>query len=215
MDAGEEEAGFLKYPFRLQNLRDLFGRFWTHIACFSSTSELPSQWHNYANAGTGCAIGIEYSALRTWCDEKHLSLVPMIYELDTQERMITGFLAAERSIRIDRKPKVRSGEKDSFRWTGLKFVISLALALKDESWRSEQETRILIIRRTNSPDFLRKVRTDGVAYFELPICIFVTEIVLGPQCNLASEELAGILSDTGLSAAKVRRTSCQCPPFSS
>jgi hypothetical protein len=212
--AGEEE-GVPKYPFKSRNAREIWSRFWTHITCFSSTSELPSQWYGYASAGTGCAIGIDQKSLRTWCNERGVSLVPMIYNRSRQEEMLTDFFEAERSIRISRKPTAESGAREVFRWTAIKYLASLALTLKDEGWQSERETRILIIRPTNSTDFVRKVRKDGVGYFELPIVDLATEIVLGPQCDLDSEELAAILDRAGLNSVNVRRSSCQCPPFSS
>jgi hypothetical protein len=48
-----------------------------HIACFSSTAELPSQWKNYAECA-GYAIGFNRDALRLWCNANLATLFPMI-----------------------------------------------------------------------------------------------------------------------------------------
>jgi hypothetical protein len=52
-----------------QDVKDVWGGWCTHIACFSSTAELPSQWVNYAKC-TGFAIGFDRTALQKWCINK-------------------------------------------------------------------------------------------------------------------------------------------------
>jgi hypothetical protein len=86
------------------------------------------------------------------------------------------------------------------------------MALKEESWRSEREWRVLIIEPNNGNRFTLQTREDGVHYFELPVCTagIVKEIVLGPQCPVDPVEVRNRLDDTGLGPIDVRRCVCSC-----
>ncbi len=58
--AAEREKGHAKYCIEAvappDQIRNIWGmRKCTHIACFSSTADVPSQWQRYANCCTGVA----------------------------------------------------------------------------------------------------------------------------------------------------------------
>jgi hypothetical protein len=93
-----------------------------------------------------------------------------------------------------------------------KYLVCLAMTLKDPQWRNEEEWRVLIIQPNNETQFARLTREDGVCYFELPLLMpgLVAEIVLGPQCGTDIARLKAQLTEAGLGDVAIRRAECQC-----
>lgn len=210
---GQRENGEPKYFIETvaspDLVRQIWGRVHAHIACLSSTSELPSQWGRYAKCA-GYAIGFHRRALQDWCWSHDVPLFPVSYERALQRAMISRFLDKEKEIEISRNlPRPTIME---FREEGWAPFVSLAMSMKEQSWRSEQEWRVLIIEPNNPKRFTLQTREDGVRYFELPICSagIVKEIVLGPQCTAHPMEVRSQLDDAGLGAVDARRCACHC-----
>jgi hypothetical protein len=190
-------------------VRGIWGRFCTYIACFSSTAELPSQWRNYAKSA-GYAIGFDYNLLQTWCTSRGVVLFPVIYEGSRQSSMITRFFDREKEVERSRHCPRSTIMK--LRDQGRIYLASLAMTLKEPSWRSECEWRVQIIEPDRGNRFVRLRRDDGVHFVELPICAggVMSEIVLGPQCGTGAAELRRQLDDAGFGSVSVRRCTCGC-----
>jgi hypothetical protein len=197
--------------FERDLVRGQFGKACVHIACFSN-AEVLSQWKRYADECTGCAIGFDQSALKEWCLHRGISLFPMRYDLSRHNEMIERFDA-----QVNRLFEGRLRDRNAATETSLNkatfYRFSLAMTMKKQCWQHEREWRILIMqhkdeRAAGGHTFNRLKRDDGVCYFELPICTsgLVTEVVVGPQCRVNSDELRQQLDDAGLGSVSVRRS---------
>jgi hypothetical protein len=215
----ERENGHSKYFLRSLAPSDQIRNIWgtgncTHIACLSSTSELPSQWKTYAKCA-GYAIGFNRAALQTWCNAcgvagSGVTLFPVIYDASLQTKLIREFLDREKQLEMRRCADLSATMpvRDEARV----YLAILAMALKDPQHSAEKEWRILIIQRNDRDRFNRLTREDGVCYFELPLIApeLVTHIVCGPQCTTGTAELRSQLTDVGLGAVEIRRAECEC-----
>jgi hypothetical protein len=191
-------------------IREVWQGFHTHIACLSADPNIPSQWAAYAK-DTGFAVGLDLAALDEWCVSQGISLFPMVYEPSVHKTIIRTFLEKEAQIEANRNLLAHSPTRDELRSKAEVYLVSLAMALKAECWRQEQEWRILIIEADRKASrFPLLTRPDGVNYFELPICTpgLFTELVLGPLCNMSESEARRLIDAAGFSAVRVRRTSC-------
>jgi hypothetical protein len=189
----------------------------THIACLSSTAELPSQWRSYAKCA-GYAIGFKRAELQGWCTAcgvagSGVSLVPMIYDADLQTKLIREFLEKEKQA--EKRRCTSPSATTPIREEAMGRLAILAMPLKSPQHRNEEEWRVLIIQR-NDGRFTRLTREKlgeaDVCYFELPLIVpeLVREIVLGPQCTTDPAELRSQLTDAGLGAVQVRPAKCEC-----
>ena len=211
--AAEREAGeskyFLKRIASEDLVREIWGRFQTHITCFSSNADLPSQWRCYANC-TGYAIGLNRAALLAWCLARGISLIPMIYEPPLQTTVIREFF--EREKQLEKSRCSSKSTATAVRGDAKKYMACFAMTLKAPRFSNEREWRILIIEPNGGARFTRLAREDGVGYFELPLMVpeIVTEIVLGPECHADMSALKSQLAHAGLGNVSIRRANCEC-----
>jgi hypothetical protein len=197
-------------------VKEVWGKWCTHIACLSSTAELPSQWARYAEC-TGYAIGFDRSRLEQWCHEQQISLFPMSYDRPRHKEMIRRFLDREVTIEVQRNLSTPSAAREALRGKAVTYLSSLAMTIKENVWRGEREWRILVIQPEGENRFKpltrRNERNDVVSYFELSICTpqLVTEVVLGPRCCADLGELRRELNNAGFDSVRLRRCLCDCP----
>jgi hypothetical protein len=123
--------------------------------------------------------------------------------------MIRAFLKPATSIATHRD--LRPPVLKEYRSHVFKYLLSLAMSIKDPAWRDEQEWRLLVVQPHDQSGFTRLSRPDGVCYFELPICSAhtVREVVLGPRCDLEQQALSQFLIQVGMPAVPIRRSSCE------
>jgi hypothetical protein len=218
----EREQGQPKYFLEAMAPPDQIRNIWargacTHIACFSSTPALPSQWRSYAKCA-GYAIGFSRVALEEWCAAcgaagSGVSLAPVIYDTSIQTTLIRRFLDRVRQLETCRYSSLSA--TIPVRNAAREYLAILAMTLKDADYQAEEEWRMLIMQRGNGK-FTRLAREKAgegeVCYFELPLILpgLVTEIVRGPQCAADAAELRLQLTDAGLGAIKIQSAKCGC-----
>jgi hypothetical protein len=212
--AALREEGNPKYFIRSVKedlVKQVWGTWCTHVACFSSTPELPSQWQRYAQCA-GYAVGFDRSRLDEWCIQQSISLFPMSYDRLRHEQMIRRFLDEEADLEFQRNISHSSPARDALREKAVVYLSSLAMSLKEHSWSDEHEWRILVIQLHGESRFERLTRNGGVCYFELPIVTpqLVTELVFGPRCPAVTAELKQQLDQAGLGSVSIRRCLCNC-----
>jgi hypothetical protein len=205
--AQTRENGYPKYRIKSvkeEIVKDVWGRWCTHVTCFSSSSEISSQWERYAK-NSGFAVGFDRVRLGEWCKQKGISLLPIIYNRAHQEEMIRRLLQAEVDILTSRQPSdpVRSVLRDK---TDL-FLASIMMTLKEPSWSEEEEWRILVVDAEGR--FERFTRNDGVCYFKLSAVKpeLITELVLGPECPENCSDIKRRLDEFGFDSVRIRQTS--------
>lgn len=209
----ERENGFPKYIIQAvkseAKVRELFGGWCTHVACLSAEVNLPNQWQTYADAGTGFAIGFNRASLSQTCLGLDMPLFPMCYSRPRQEEMIRSFL--ERANNIERDRNLRPSLQQEFQSQELVHLAALAMSIKDPAWQDEQEWRILVVQTDAQPRFTPSSRSDRVCFFKLPVCSSdtVREVVLGPCCALAEQELRQFLVELSMGNVCIRRSPCK------
>lgn len=201
---------FLKAVKADEIIREVWRQFHTHIACLSADSGIPSQWAAYAK-DTGFAVGLNLEALDRWCVDKGISLFAMTYERSVHAAIIRTFLEKEAQIETNRNLLTHTSARAELRSKAEVYLVSLAMALKADCWRQEQEWRILVVEADRMKSrFPLLTRPDGVHYFELPVCTpdLFTELVLGPLCSINEGEARRLLDGAGFPSVRVRRSSC-------
>jgi hypothetical protein len=188
-------------------VRHVWGRFCTHIACFSRSSELRSQWERYAK-WTGFAIGFNRSQLTQWCLERGIPIFPVSYNRTLHEHMIRRFFEREAVIESQRNCGTDGPVRETLRGKAIDYLSSLASTLKEAGWKDEQEWRILVIQTEGNTRFECLTRGDNICYFELPICTpdFVTEVIFRPGSTADDNGLRRLLDTTGFSGTAIRGT---------
>jgi hypothetical protein len=218
--AAECENGHSKYfvgavaaPDQIRNIWGT-GKWCTHIACFSSTADLPSQWHCYAKGCTGVAIGFNFAALYECCRKFVATLFPVMYDANLQTKLSRKILENEKQLEQRRCATSlrKTPLHDALRAEARGSLGLLLPAFKDPKRDTEREWRLLIIQRHDKSRFTRHTRGEGIGYFELPIIMpnVVKEIVCGPKCEIDITEIRSLLTDAGLNGAEIRRAECEC-----
>jgi hypothetical protein len=130
----------------------------------------------------------------------------MSYEKSRHDGMVRRFLDSEKQIESRRLAR-RKDALGEFRSHAHKYLASLAMTMKSDQWKEEQEWRILVIQPEDGTRFQRLTRPDGVCYVELPICSpdIVRAVVLGPQCNSDPDDARNYLANIGFGSVSVRR----------
>ncbi|MGA2113224.1 MAG: DUF2971 domain-containing protein [Bryobacteraceae bacterium] len=213
-----DENGDTRYYLRAvaspEVVRDVWRTWCTHVACFSATAELPSQWEKYASC-TGYAIGFDQRGLDEWCRARKIALFPMNYELPRQQEMVREFFEGEKVVELRRLASKSCKDQmvHEIRSHANKYLASLTQSVKSKYWSDQQEWRILVIQKEGQKGFGSFTRPDGVCCFELPICTadIVTEVVLAPHFSSDQGAIRLLLRDAGLSSVVIRPSASGCP----
>jgi hypothetical protein len=123
-----------------------------YLVCFCANGDLLSQWRGYGQAG-GYAIGVDSASLAHLIQTGHVMLVPVIYDVAEQDRLMHELVDRWRSVFKD-----IPSEQDvpQVRRLGA-FVFAqafsyLAMAFKNSAFGEEQEWRLVYRRQVILPD---------------------------------------------------------------
>lgn len=201
-----EKGAYLEWinPRATELLRDAC----IHIAFLSQSPTSRSQWDEYAEQGTGCAIGLRLSKIRKLCGRgpkgKHLGIeqFPIIYDRTTQTEIIQRLL--DEAVDIENR-WVPNGRLEDFRRAVKHALVSFVGVMKGETYRKEQEWRI----QADHDSKLEVVNPDGdVCRRALPICSpdYIDEIVVGPNApREMMHEIRSLLDAAGGCDTPIRR----------
>ena len=109
------------------------------IAAFSQQPDLLSQWRGYNN-GRGYAIGINADWLTQNAEAQNFSLVPVVYTISDQQRVLNDKLGLLNSLLAERARKESTFDTVTEWWRHMLFVIA---ALKNEHFAEEDEYRLV------------------------------------------------------------------------
>jgi len=118
-----------------------------YVCCFSSDSDLLSQWRAYSDDGAGFAIGFSTSAIEKHCAEnakQHglgLSLKPVVYETAEQDELTTSVL----DTYFSSFPTQPEGAIWSLVMPTHGFIWTAAAISKNHGFREENECRVLLL----------------------------------------------------------------------
>lgn len=118
-----------------------------YLVCFCTNGDLLSQWRGYGQLG-GYAIGIESAGLAHLIQTGHVMLVPVIYDVVEQDRLMRELIQRWRSVFKD----IPAGQDvRQVRRLGA-FIFAqvfsfLAMAFKNPAFGEEQEWRLVYRRQ--------------------------------------------------------------------
>lgn len=195
-----------------------------YICSFSTNPDLLSQWRAYASDGTGFAIGFNRSALPRIDGLPHLSAAvqnststhSLIYQEVVQDDLVRNFLRT--ALEAAQDPTAQhSGKHVDF----ILNLVALASVCKNPAFVEEAEVRMIhlplihlkegkgavVMMAVSEPKF--RISCGRLAtYFEYDIPKdAITEVVLGPKCQVSGYDLTMLLSSTGYPNVTIRRSS--------
>lgn len=183
-------------------------------ACASGVADHRSQWNEFADEGTGFAIGLNRRAFYDAAAAQGYSLFTVIYDTTEQERFL------ERQVH-DGAQELLKLDGTMERGPRMALLMGLAISfplmfLKDPKYSSEHEWRIgrLETRLCDEPPPLPKgVWDDGAEYEVVALDnpeseeSSITEVVAGPSVTHDSvQEAQNLLELHGLGHIEVRRS---------
>lgn len=123
-----------------------------YLVCFCNDGDLLSQWRGYGQQG-GYALGIETKGLADLLRSGRVLLMPIIYNLAEQDRLIRDLVNRWRTVFKDIPAEV---DGNQLRRIGA-FVFAqcfamLAVCFKSEAFQEEKEWRLVYRRQVTLPD---------------------------------------------------------------
>lgn len=165
---------------------------WLYLACLSRTRKIPSQWTQYAQDGTGCALELDFKVLIDGCDGgRQYALFRMDYEVCDQKRRVRKILDRAASLTL------RTGSTSpTTDWGNVAFeLVKCTARFKGRSYSNEEEWRIQLADPTRCNAKLR-FSTDGenIYYRCIPVRRAITRVIRGRNCRLSLQELQETIS---------------------
>ncbi|WP_343290721.1 DUF2971 domain-containing protein [Turicibacter bilis] len=182
-----------------------------YLGCFSTNSDLLSQWSMYGDDGKGVAVGIDLEKLISRIKEKYkiilLDYNNVIYNVEEKIKLIDDLL--NKQDRYEELEQLRQSIQENdegyldfvseyleFDLNLLNTLFNYEILFKNESFQSESEVRIVYTHNLDRPipnrleqGFYVNGKSDIVSYCELPLdfdgCI--SKLIIGPKCPLTKE----------------------------
>ena len=188
-----------KFSDAVYACNDLFGlkRLYTsYVTSFSSGSEEPYMWNNYAAKGTGCAVVFDYAALDRGADGgREYSLVRMVYDSAQQSCMMRRLV--DHAIQVQRRSSLSSHSAAQFWNEEVAFsLMNCGMLFKNVKWCREREFRLVVMGGGNEtalrlggyPRVVRRLDPGAVV-----------GVVRGPDCGdgLRAECIRALLRKCG------------------
>lgn len=171
-----------------------------HAACLSSEWSTERQWTDFADGGTGWAIGFALEPMNKICIKLNIQHFPINYDVPLQLSLCRDYLATAENLPWEELSDLGRREWYDKMLLGLG---TLAFASKSADYSSERELRLCI----TCDDAFKKVPNLSYCARELPLCTSQTlrEVVLGAECDDSVEEVAQFLQEHGYGKVVVRR----------
>ncbi len=193
----------------LEDVRDVWKQWCTHLACFSVSFEIESQWTKYADMGRGFALGFDSVNLETSCHSMDAVLFPVVYHVPSQEDMIKECL--RRVTEIWKKYPLNQESRSLYLTAAIRRLVTLIITLKHPTWTEEQEWRILVVQthEDEQAKFKRYFQQGNRCYFRLPLCTPGTlkQIILGSENPSEIPTILEFAQESGFPDVQVTRYS--------
>ncbi len=203
------------------------------VACFSDAPDLLSQWGEYGDGGKGVSIGFDLLSLKLpptppfRCDEEktRFSLCKLDYlELDNIRDNLRESLNMWSNEIPDFKGGIDGPTRDDKIEFALKSAHINALSKKLIAFEEERETRLVFVpdadKDGNIVNYTDEKRLQGPSFFvsgNKLRCYFdysfaerlelVTEIWLGPKCEIEESVLRSLLNSKEMNHIEIKRSS--------
>jgi hypothetical protein len=116
----------------------------SYVASFTELQDSLSQWRAYCPASGGYAVGLPSIQIYDMSDSQGFMLVKVIYEHDTQVKIINEVIDAVGSAYERRREKGDTPERfQNFVTASRDYFAQLALMMKHYSFQEEQEWRLM------------------------------------------------------------------------
>lgn len=187
-----------------------------HVACFSTESDVLSQWRGYADDGKGVAIGFnrKYFESISDLDNKETRLINVIYDEVEQRQKLEKLM---QSIDIEHFHKVNSNFEGLSSIVLIQQIIEYGLIFKNQSFREEKEIRLIhgfgeLAAESDSLKY-RPTEDDLISYMEIPLELDngfspIAEIVLGPKNKADESDVRDFLLSSFSNVVRIKRSVC-------
>ena len=159
----------------------------TFIFSLSEEPDLLSQWRGYCK-NSGVAMGFNYDKLEQITKEQKFELLPCIYEIEEQRKVIENTINEIRNLYIKNKSDNNSHQ---FFWQVFNARFSLiAKCIKHPSFKEEKEWRLIGGPFTSYDEKykLRPIQNMLLPYYEFELSkaddLALSEFIIGPNKDL-------------------------------
>lgn len=199
-----------------------------YLSTFSENGDLLSQWLAYADEGTGVAIGFSRDYLpasdvvpmRNTSADSNLSLRRVSYADNTYDKQLEGVLTTTLNEMRDKdeKEKFIIATRTAHHIFGLSTFCKPVAFAEEKEWRMVHTPGILASARNETlvRGAISEIKQQVVGrriqtYFEYDLAEerevpAITEIVLGPKCQISHYDISIFLSLNGCRTTKVVNT---------
>jgi hypothetical protein len=153
-----------------------------YISCFCEQGDIKSQWMEYADKGKGFSIGFNFQLLNK---ASNIYLKEVLYHKNRQFELLNWAI-----LQYGFDPK------SIHRW-----INEVMPVIKNQAFHEEREWRIIHTPSTNSDELTLKPGMMGIGkiYYEFTFKPeFISEIILGPQCEVTVQECITFLRYCGI-----------------
>lgn len=197
---------------RITAIRQALDPFEFFVTCFSSHSDLLSQWRGYAGNGTGVAIGFRKQAISQAITGSHEALLYTVAYVDDLQDLLAD------------RAKTISAILTSSGAPGQKAIQSFAKerwAIKPKGFAEEQESRLIVTIDSRSGALTPTTKGLQIGYFATAsevreFCMFrfydfenltfIESITLGPNNRTSEDALKRYLAGLGMDHVKIGRS---------
>jgi len=163
----------------------------TFIFSLSEEPDLLSQWRGYCK-NTGVAIGFNYEKLLNISKNQNFDLLPCIYDIDEQRKIIEDVIEEIKNLYIQNKSDEKSHQ---FFWQVFNARFSLiAKCIKHPSFKEEKEWRLIggPFSSYDEKYKLRPIKNMLLPYYEFELSdiddLALDEFIIGPNKDIYLSE---------------------------
>jgi hypothetical protein len=171
------------------------------VASLSARRNLASQWQEFADTGRGAAIEVNFDAVfRNGATAGDYALMRMMYDRKLQENGLGKII--DYAIHQLRELDLSDKAKEQF-WAQITTPLLVCGAFfKDPGYASEQEWRVWKLTSDRSTAAERGSPAGTKIWYEtLPLKEeFMSQIVLGPRCEIEASAALGLAAAAGFPA---------------
>jgi hypothetical protein len=143
----------------------------TFIACFSENKDLLSQWREYANKGTGVAIGFNAKVFKSITDNQNynLSFKKIIYNIDEQQILIEKILSHyQKLIENDEQVVLNKAAGESYTSIKTAYFLRETVKLKEisEGKSDYKDTKNIYLRKCAAELIILSSFLKNYSFFE-------------------------------------------------
>lgn len=185
------------------------------IGCFSRNGDLKSQWHEYADQGTGVSIGFdaekikEYNLFNRFIENNFepISSTVNFFNVNYDEKLLRRYAQAIIKKNINSQSPIK--------WTLLsRTLMFLSTSYKDSFFSEENETRAVIALESTINDKYKVEQREtkhGKANFHRLKTSYqqlqsIEEVIIGPKSTMSVNDVNSMLLNAGIEGALVRQS---------